>query len=61
MTGVGIAMVGIGAVLIGFGASVDKNAIAGSQIKSVGLGAGAGFAGIGTVMIIVGVHKRKAK
>ena len=46
---------------MGVGASVNSNQIAGSQIKSVGLGAGAGFAGIGVVMIIVGVHKRKAK
>lgn len=61
MTGVGIALLGVGAGLIGVGASVNEHGIGGSEVRSIGMGAGAGFAGIGIALIILGTHKRKAK
>jgi hypothetical protein len=61
LVGVGIGVVAVGAALIGIGASTKSSVIAGSQIRAVGFGAGAGFAGIGLTLIVIGTNKRVKK
>jgi hypothetical protein len=60
MIGAGIAFVGLGVALMAYGASVNQKAIAGSEIRDVGLGAGGGSAGLGVVLIAFGAHHHKA-
>jgi hypothetical protein len=61
MTGVGIGLLGFGAVLFGTGASTSKDSFLGSDVRAIGMGAGAAFAGVGTTLIVFGTHQRSTK
>jgi hypothetical protein len=61
MTGVGIGLLGFGAVLFGTGASTSKDSFLGSDVRAIGMGAGAAFAGVGTTLIVFGVHQKSTK